>query len=964
MSRIQVTWVVKTKDGRVKGPYSTDAIMRMIKEGVFSGQEMISKIPDGHWTKILREPSFYDALLEALEGVVKVDPEKAKKMEAETVIIQVQPTQKKVEPRTEPQDNPDSTSEPPSFLQPLPSSSPNKIDLYEKAPSVPAKSLPQNKKSDEVIELSNIDQLQGKALKKPLMRLLIGIAVGFVFLLFMLDGGDSSSGKIRLLYPVRSTSNLSEQAVKTKLNEALLNIESDTFEGYRSAQSTLVSIIEGAPMNIEVRALLCVVHKELWPYSFQDAQDIKTITAATQATKALNVVSPFGQVCEVAKLMMAGRYKEAKGVVEATLETTEPFSLLAVMYSYKAELLEGEKDYLNAAPYFDKAFQLWQKWLHPYVSLAKIHYDTQSYSDALQLVQRVLGLNPKHKEAVLLKGLIEYRGFRNQESAFESLSSGTKMSGRVPPLLEADALTSLAEIYIARGEKGPALSAAEKAYTLNPNSNSIKQLVVRLGGNTQKGEASVNTELLYLGDQYVRQGDYLAAQAEFKAAFEADPKSGTAAMKAAKALWQLNQSFEAVEWLKKAIKAEPKLVSAYVLQADYLSQRYDFANATRVLTTAMKIAPNNYEILRGFAQVEFRKNNMPAAINYAMRAIKIYDGDVESYILLSQANGILSRAIVPINKKEIERKENTAKDSIRYATKAVEIDATNPDAQIVYAKMLAAANGVDSGISYIQELIKRYSYTTEYRIALAEIYRIEDRFNQARDIYHRITAVEPRNKKAWLGLGESERALGLNDKALKSFLTAAVLDPSDGEALFQAGKLYLETGRFEEAIQQFQRVQRINPHFPQTHYYIGKSAFSSGDFKTALDSAQAEKKVNPNVADAYILAAEVYMARRQFTECASEYATAMKLRPQGADIYVKTASCYRRAGSFEVAEDMLAMAAERESGYADIYREQGALYELRGDARSAAMAYKKYIGLSPNAMDRAEIEMKIQSLDN
>jgi hypothetical protein len=43
MSRIQVTWVVRTRNGQIKGPYSTEAILRMIGEGVFSGQEMISK---------------------------------------------------------------------------------------------------------------------------------------------------------------------------------------------------------------------------------------------------------------------------------------------------------------------------------------------------------------------------------------------------------------------------------------------------------------------------------------------------------------------------------------------------------------------------------------------------------------------------------------------------------------------------------------------------------------------------------------------------------------------------------------------------------------------------------------------------------------------------------------------------------------------------------------------------------
>jgi len=255
----------------------------------------------------------------------------------------------------------------------------------------------------------------------------------------------------------------------------------------------------------------------------------------------------------------------------------------------------------------------------------------------------------------------------------------------------------------------------------------------------------------------VRQGDFLAAQAEFKAAFELDPKNGTAAMKAAKCLWQLNQSYEAIDWLTKAIKAEPKLVSAYVLQADYMSQRYDFSGATTALTNATRIAPNNYEVLRGFAWLEFRKNNMVGAVSYGGRAAKIYDGDIETFILLSKANGILAQSIMPLNKKEIERKETAAKDSVRYATKAVEIDATNPEAQITYAKMIAASNGVDAGIAYLNELIKRYSYTLDYQLALADIYKAEDRWSQARAIYEKVIGLDPKIKSL-AGIGRRKQS--------------------------------------------------------------------------------------------------------------------------------------------------------------------------------------------------------------
>lgn len=992
MSRINVTWVIRNSEGQLKGPYSTEAILRMISEGVFSGDEMISKQPGGQWQKISREPEFYDKLLEALEGVVNVDANVGRKMEAETVIMPMPSAKPQAtnpalieksdinKTKTE-KDGPryqtslmpadenagviKNKSSQHTSLYTSPGAGPHTKTGINSGPTQTIKNIPSNEK-DKVIDLANLAKVEVKVLKKNIKLPVLVLAVAVLLLVAVLFSPESApQGKIHLLAPGPSKGSLSDAEVRAKLTDAIKMIEFDTYETYLSAQNKLVSIIEGAPTNIEVRALLCVVYNELWPYAMQDAQDIKTITIQTQQTRTLNVVSPFGQVCEVVKLLTAGRLREAKGQVESTLEESDSFSLLPVLYSYKAELLFGESDFINAIPYFEKSIQMWGAWLQPHVALARVYMGAGDYTNAIGILQKVVQVNPRHKEAQVLQGIAEYRGVRNVESAFTLLNNAFSKSTPIPAMTEAEGLQILSEIFLSRNDKSKALEAAQKAYYINPNNPELKQLVLRLGGSDKiTGAGRGNSEMLYLGDQYVRQGDYLAAQAEYKAAFELDPKNGMAALKAAKALWELNQGTDAIVWLGKAVGAEPKLISAYVLQADYLSQRYDFQGALKSLTIAMKISPNNHEVLRGMAQLELRKNNTQGAISYAQRAANVYQGDVATFILLSQANLGLANAIVAVNKKEIERKENAAKDAVRYATKAVEIDSTNPEAQINYAKVIAQTNGVDAGIMYIQELIKRFSYTMSYRVALAEIYQTEDRFNHAMNVYSKVIEFEPRNKKAFLGLGDCQKATGLTNRALKSYFSAAVIDPSDGEALFRAGQLYLEMSKFEDAIQQFQRVQRINENYPRTSYYIGKAAFASGDFNLAMESAKLEKKKNPNLADSYILSAEVFYAKKQYNECANEYATAMKLRPQGADIYVKSAQCYRQAGSLDVAEDMLTLASARESGYAEIYREQGAIYEIKGDQRSAAQAYDKYLGLSPNAPDRAMIEQKLQQIGN
>lgn len=961
MNRIQITWVVKTAKGQIKGPYSTAAILRMIAEGAFTGQEMISKMPDGQWTYISQEITFYDKLLEALEGVVEFDPVKANNMEAETVIT-VLPTK--------------STEKISLVNEEAPVI--NKINFENIAKETPLAQMPKNrvpiqesKSNSPVIELRNIAVMAKESIKEQ-ARLPIFIVVAALMLVaawfFIISEDSSLSEKIVLLAPKSTSGKISDEELRSKFNASLKAIQADTVKSYIQAQDLLVAIIEsssGLNKNtaLEVRGLLCYVYKELWPYSRQNAEDIRTISSMTQGTRSIDVISPHGQLCEVIKVYTSGRYKEARAVLDATLESTSRFSLFPILYQLKGELLESEKDYAHALPYFEKAYESWTpKWIRPQISIVGILAKTNRESEALGWLKKAIDINPNHKAARYMYGTIEFRKFRKADSAISSLKMATEISDRAPSGIESEGLFAYSEILSARNKRSDARRYAEKAFSLNPNNPELRQLVLKLGGNDKVDKDKSNTQLLFLGDEYMRQGDCLAAQAEYKAAFDTDPKSGTAAMKAAKCLWQLNQTYESIDWLKKAIRAEPDLISAYVLQADYLSQRYDFAAAFNVLSAATRLGPNNYEVLRGLATLEYRKNSMRGALNYGFRSLKVYDGDIENYILLSLASAKTAVSITPMNKKEIERKDNAARDAMRYATKAIEIDSTNADAQITYAQTLALINGVDIGINYLLNLSKKYSYSLEYKVALGDMYRSEDRFTQSKEIYERVVDLDPKNKKAWLGLGESYKALALNEKALSAFLSAAILDPSDGEALFQAGKLYFETNRFQEAIQQFKRVQSINPKFPRTWYYIGRASLAGGDFNSALEAAKEEKKFNPNTADPYILMAEVFSARRQYSDCAAEYAAALRLRSVGAEIYVKAAQCYRQAGSTDIAENMLAMAAARESGFAEIYREQGAIYDIKGDVRAAIQAYKTYLGLSPNAPDRGEVEAKIRSL--
>ena len=542
-------------------------------------------------------------------------------------------------------------------------------------------------------------------------------------------------------------------------------------------------------------------------------------------------------------------------------------------------------------------------------------------------------------------GIIEKRQYGKADRAMAFLKSGLKRDKDIPRDIAAAGYLALAEIHLEAQNQSEALSAAKNSYRFDPTNDTAKNIILHIDKSGLQDTNLKAHELMLEGDQFFRQGDCQSAQAHYKSAYEIDSKLGLAAYKAGKCLWEISFSTEAIEWLKKAIQADPKLVDAYVTLADFYTQRYDFVAAAATLNAAQKLNRKSHEILRGYALVELRRQNAKAAISYAKQALVIYSNDIESMLILSQAY-LLSRS--------------NAQEAFANAAKAIEIDSSNREAQVVYSKALMRLQGAEFGIQHLEDLVNKYPLVEEYRLALGKLLFEDERYSSAEAVFRQLVEIQEKPKESLLELGKVLKIQGKTQEALDAFFKAAVFDPADAEPFFQAGMLLLEVKKPGKAKQQFQRVLKTNSKYPLVHYQMGQADLMLNRPKQALKEAEKERRQNPNLSAAHVLSAQAYAKMKQFDLCAREYQKAIKLRPQGAQIYVQAASCYRQGGNFDSAESLLNIASRQESGNPNIYREQGILFESRGDFERAVAAYQEYFILDPNAPDRGQIERRIQ----
>lgn len=973
-------WRVKMENGQIRGPFPTESISKMIVEGILTGQEEVAVHPSQEWRPLSKVEEFYEALLESLENPVERDEKQAQKMEAETVIQNMSPESSQ-DNIADDVDLPDLKEE----INQLVTNENKKPVLVKVAAPAIVRSPPTidhgaaliaARDQQLTIEMAQLKKIQTKESKKffPFFILLIVLGVGLYY--FMTTEAPKSAGWVLIAPNFKAEAqNISADELKSLQAKAVVLIRSGVLEKVRDSQKFLVQALEANPTNIELMGLLCVVYEQLWPYTKQTSHDLKAITIVAQAVRSRSSTSNYSYTCQSAYLLMKGQPRDARGLIEKTLDerSEEKFSLFPFLYMMKGQLLEESHNHISAEAYYTEAAKTFPKWHWATFALARSLYKQKKYNEAKDAFTNILRDAPEYKGALYGMGLIEIKSQSSPDKALDYFNKAYAIQGKLPKSFHLEALQEYIQLLISRRDNSKALEVGQFGLTVSPSHRAIKDLVISLGGEDRGNNQSA--ELVFLGDQFARSGDHLAAQAQYKAAFDVDKTNAEPALKAAKSLWVINQSREALTWLDRAINADPKLSSAYALKADYLSQRFAFAEASKTLLDAQKIIGANFDVIKTQALIEFRKNSMSTAIAYGERAMRMYDADVELLSLLAQANINLYLNSPSRSPEEEAKKAKYREDAQRYTGKSVDLEPGNPEAQITYTKYLYIKPGSSNvtAENYLKNIISIFPYTVEYRIGLAEFYEMQEKYRSAAAIYLQIVEGDPKHKKALMGLARSNQYMSEIKTAQKYYMDAAVLDPSDVEPLFATAQLELENpgardvnAVIQSAYKKFEMVKRINPNYPRISYFLARCHFELGEFDNALEMIKEEKTKNPGIADPYILAATVYNAKKQYKECAAEYSQGIKLRPTSADLYVKAAACYRESEAMDIAVDMIEIAIQRESGFAPIYRELGNLLSQGATSASklcstAVDCWKLYIELSPNALDRKEIEDKIAS---
>ena len=150
-------------------------------------------------------------------------------------------------------------------------------------------------------------------------------------------------------------------------------------------------------------------------------------------------------------------------------------------------------------------------------------------------------------------------------------------------------------------------------------------------------------------------------------------------------------------------------------------------------------------------------------------------------------------------------------------------------------------------------------------------------------------------------LGQNYNSTGQHDKALAVLETALKIDPTDADALYQAGLASQATKQYDKAVGYYNKAARLVPDFTEAYNGLidtytalnqpeniawtrGMQAYSVKDYKTAQTYLESAVKAQPTNAQAYFGLALTYEKLDRKPDAFRVIQSAMQLDPENVGI--------------------------------------------------------------------------------
>ena len=191
--------------------------------------------------------------------------------------------------------------------------------------------------------------------------------------------------------------------------------------------------------------------------------------------------------------------------------------------------------------------------------------------------------------------------------------------------------------------------------------------------------------------------------------------------------------------------------------------------------------------------------------------------------------------------------------------------------------------------------------------------------------------------------------------------------------LFQEGVELSEQGKYAEAISKFEEFLEQNYTIYQVHFNIGNCYREMGQYEKAiasfnsvLENAKSMKnKIEGDESAAKALAniGEIYLLQDDIEKAGEYFQQAVDSFPENEAVAFNVAEIFFTKGDTDKAIEYFNLAIKIKENWATPYRRLGYVYLNKGEYKLAVDSFKKFLSLSPDSPEAANIQNLIPTLE-
>ena len=440
--------------------------------------------------------------------------------------------------------------------------------------------------------------------------------------------------------------------------------------------------------------------------------------------------------------------------------------------------------------------------------------------------------------------------------------------------------------------------------------------------------------------QLISQGDLDGAEKEARLALNSPEERAPAWGILGTIRVQQKKYDESVEFLRKAIDLNPRLVGARLTLGGVYILQGKKDTARQMFSEALRLDPANINARLDLAHLECEAGNFRASLDTANPIVPDLSRSPEGLVLLATNYSGL-------------RQTN---DLAGLVAEWKALGGAPPELTAAFASALISGGLGSQAVEVLEAARDINPKSSALAFALGRAYVLTNNLEMAELNFQSALTLNPVCLACNLEIARIAEQKGISEKALAYLVKARQLAPEDPEVLFQFGKVCLERNLLDDAIPALQKAIALRPDRDEYVYYLGSANVASQKYTEAASIYGQLLNKHPEDAGLNYAMGVVNFLLGKYQEAEASFSRSVQAQPDQMITYYYLGRTYDAQGQDEKAVTTLQDLLKRHPEHGPSHVLLGTILVRQHKYEEARPELERAISLEPDSV-QAHLQM-------